>query len=110
MPYIGTGVGEPDSRLNDIRGQVDALFAHFKAFMIDLAQTRVQVKVPTGDTGLINFVIHANDFFKTTITTLDTDIFPQLLFHLINRVCHEEAPHRDDVRPDWFDLLLVSDR
>lgn len=110
MSYISAGVREPVRSLDHLRSQVNALFAHVKPLVIDLAKTRVQVKVPAGDAGLVDFVIQSDDFLKTTITTLNADVFPKLLFHLIDRACYEKASHRYGVRPGWIVLFLVANR
>ena len=49
--------------------------------MIDLAEATVDVQIPAGDAGMVDVTIRANDFFKATITALNTNFFPRFLIH-----------------------------
>lgn len=41
--------------------------------MVDLAETTVDIKVSAGDTGVVDLTIRVDDFFKATITALNTN-------------------------------------
>lgn len=81
MPHVSARIGEPVGSLDYIRCQVDALFTHFKAFMINLAEATVDVQIPAGDAGMVDVAIRSNDFFKATITALNANFFPRFLIH-----------------------------
>ena len=49
--------------------------------MIDLAEATVDIQIPAGDAGMVDVAIQANDFFKATITALNTNFFPRFLIH-----------------------------
>ena len=81
MSHVSAGVGEPVGRFDHGRCQVDTLFTHFKAFVIDLAEAGIDIKIPAGDAGVIDFVVQPDSLFETTIAALNTNVFPRLLIH-----------------------------
>ena len=44
-------------RVDNVGCEVDALFTHLEAFMINLAEAGADVEIPAGDAGMVDVII-----------------------------------------------------
>jgi hypothetical protein len=78
---ICAAVRKPIGITDDLGRQADTLFTGFKTFVIDLAESSVDIQISAGDAGVVDVTMRVDDFFKTTIATLSANFFPRVFFH-----------------------------